>query len=136
ALDPCNTDAAGILALSYMSKRQFPDALAELDYILAFDPSNRQAIEIKAFCLWAMRVFEADDLLLTIPDISLHLRGHHALTKGDEAIPIIKRLVHIASFNSISIGLMHIDPVWDPIRSDPRFQELVAEKKPVNPKKF
>src|SRR5438094_395688 len=55
ALDPRNTEAGGILALSYMAKRQFPDALAVLDHILAFDPSNRQAIEIKAFCLWAMR---------------------------------------------------------------------------------
>src|SRR5947208_14538684 len=85
ALDPRNTEAAGILALSYMAKRQFPDALAVLDHILAFDPSNRQAIEIKAFCLWAMRDLEAADLLLTRPDSSLHLRGHQAMTKGHYA---------------------------------------------------
>jgi hypothetical protein len=25
-------------------------------------------------------------------------------------------------------ALLRLDPVWDPIRNDPRFQELVAEK--------
>jgi len=36
----------------------------------------------------------------------------------------------------ISIGVaitpsrLRLDPIWDPIRNDPRFQELVAEKKP------
>ena len=52
------------------------------------------------------------------------------LGNADEAIPIIKRLIHITAFTNISVGLMHIDPVWDPIRNDPRFQELAAEKKP------
>jgi hypothetical protein len=26
--------------------------------------------------------------------------------------------------------LLRLDPIWDPIRNDPRFQELAAEKKP------
>jgi hypothetical protein len=52
------------------------------------------------------------------------------LGNADEAISIIKRLIHITSFNSTSVGLMHRDPVWDPIRNDPRFRELVAEEKP------
>ena len=52
------------------------------------------------------------------------------LGNADEAIPILKRWVHVPSFTSNST-LLHIDPIWDPIRNDPRFQELlVAEKKP------
>jgi TolB-like protein/Flp pilus assembly protein TadD len=48
----------------------------------------------------------------------------------DEAIPVLNRLLHTSSFTEITPELMRINPVWDPIRNDPRFQELAAEKKP------
>ena len=52
------------------------------------------------------------------------------LGNADEAIPILKRLLDTSSPTEITTELMRINPIWDPIRSDPRFQELVAEKKP------
>ena len=35
----------------------------------------------------------------------------------------------------ISIQQMRIDPVWDPIRNDPGFQQLLAGKELVGPNK-
>jgi TolB-like protein/class 3 adenylate cyclase len=52
------------------------------------------------------------------------------LGNADGAIPILNRLLHIPSFTEITPELMRMNPIWDPIRSDPRFQELIAEKKP------
>src|SRR5438876_7654503 len=48
------------------------------------------------------------------------------LGNADEAMPILKRLLHTSSFTGITPELMRIDP----IRNDPRFKELVAEKTP------
>ena len=31
---------------------------------------------------------------------------------------------------AITPALLRLDPIWDQIRNDPRFQELAAEKKP------
>ena len=50
------------------------------------------------------------------------------LGDADHAIPILKRLLQIPY--PITPALLRLDPVWDQIRNDPRFQELAVEKKP------
>jgi TolB-like protein/cytochrome c-type biogenesis protein CcmH/NrfG len=52
------------------------------------------------------------------------------LGNANETIPILQRWIQVPSATSITRALLRIDPIWDPIRNDPRFQELVAEKKP------
>jgi TolB-like protein/class 3 adenylate cyclase len=52
------------------------------------------------------------------------------LGDANHAIPILRRLLTISYAGSITPALLRIDPIWDPIRNDPRFQELTAEKKP------
>ena len=52
------------------------------------------------------------------------------LGDADHAIPILKRLVQTSAPTEIVPTLLRLDPIWDSIRDDPRFQELVTEKKP------
>ena len=43
------------------------------------------------------------------------------------AIPIIERLLAVPAGREVSIPLLRLDPVWDPLRGDARFQRLIAE---------
>jgi len=52
------------------------------------------------------------------------------LGAADHAIPILKRLLQIQYAGAIPPAVLQIEPIWDPIRSDPGFQELIAGKKP------
>ncbi len=52
----------------------------------------------------------------------------HAMTgNSDAAVDELERLLSIPSFNSRA--MLRIDPEWTPLRSNPRFQKLVAEAK-------
>jgi len=56
----------------------------------------------------------------------------YSFPKGDadHAIPILEKWIQVPSFTEITPSMLRISTIWDPIRDDPRFQELVAEKKP------
>ena len=65
------------------------------------------------------------------PDKEENMAVIYALLEdADHAIPILKRLLQIPYGFAITPALLRLDPVWDQIRNDPRFQELAAEKKP------
>jgi len=255
-LAPRNIFAHNQLALTYAGLRRFPEALAAVDSVLAWEPTDTSALLQKASILWSMGDLEAVERLLANPGVSPPMRGLQALlerryaeaaqalsgavasgTRGrpgrkeklllalsqeragdiaaaratyqkaaqdfqreigevtpnspaeagartalglayaglgeaalaiaegqramainptskdpvdgpyferdmaqiyallsdaDHAIPIIKHLLHIP-FQDLSPGgmtpaLLRLDPVWDQIRDDPRFQELVSAK--------
>jgi tetratricopeptide (TPR) repeat protein/predicted Ser/Thr protein kinase len=56
------------------------------------------------------------------------------LGDADHAIPILKRILQMPCISvplgPITPALLRLDPVWDQIRSDPRFQNLCEEKQP------
>jgi hypothetical protein len=50
-----------------------------------------------------------------------------------EAVKTLQRLLSIPAGYNVSIQRLKIDPVWDPIRSDPGFQQLLAGKEHIGP---
>jgi TolB-like protein/tetratricopeptide (TPR) repeat protein/class 3 adenylate cyclase len=52
------------------------------------------------------------------------------LGDADHALPILQRLLQTSAPTEIVPTLLRLDPIWDQIRNDPRFQELAEERKP------
>jgi serine/threonine-protein kinase len=55
--------------------------------------------------------------------------------RKDQAIDLLQQLFAIPAGNVISPALLKIDPIWDPLRGDARFEKLVNDSyKPIEPK--
>ena len=86
-------------------------AIAEGQKGMAIHPSSKDPVE-------------GPDVEETMADI------YALLGDADHAIPILKRLLQIPYAHAITPALLRLDPVWDQIRNDPRFQELASDKQP------
>src|SRR5207253_9012319 len=54
---------------------------------------------------------------------------------ASDAIAILRQLLTIPAGDNVYISRLKIDPVWDPIRNDPGFQQLLAGKEQIGPNK-
>jgi hypothetical protein len=50
-----------------------------------------------------------------------------------DAVAILRRLLSVPAGQTVSIARLKIDPVWDPIRNDPQFQQLLTLKEHIGP---
>jgi len=65
------------------------------------------------------------------PKATAALAGIYAwVGEHDEAFPLLDHLLAVP--NGLTVPLLKLDPVWDPLRKDPRFQALI-DKYAANP---
>jgi serine/threonine protein kinase/Tfp pilus assembly protein PilF len=112
---PAEAGAHAALGIAYAGLGEAPSAIAEGQKAIAIIPTSKDPMS-------------GSDLEADMAQI------YALLGDADHAIPILNRLLLIPCENvtvgTITPALLQLDPVWDQIRSDPRFQELVSEKQP------
>ncbi len=100
------------LGLAYAGLGEATSAIAEGQKAMAIEPTSKDPVDGPA----------REERMANI---------YALLGDPDHAIPILKRLLQIPYGDAITPALLRLDPMWDQIRNDPRFQELVSEKQPV-----
>jgi serine/threonine protein kinase/predicted Zn-dependent protease len=99
------------LGQAYAGLGQAASAIAEGQKAMATEPTSKDPVD------GPVREESMADIYALLGD-------------ADHAVPILKRLLQIPYNGAITPALLRIDPIWDQIRNDPRFQELAAEKQP------
>ncbi len=99
------------LGQAYAGLGEAAAAIAEGQKAIAIDPTSKDPVD------GPVREEKMADIYALLGD-------------ADHAISILKRLLQIPYEGAITPALLRLDPVWDQIRNDPRFQELATEKAP------
>jgi TolB-like protein/predicted Zn-dependent protease len=103
----------GGLVLSY----QLINAEAQLGQRDEFEVEAQRLLQVLQKDKWSLPTAE-----------EARARGYAILGDADRAISLLERLLQETGSHALTPALLRFDPVWDPIRNDPRFQKLANAK--------
>jgi tetratricopeptide (TPR) repeat protein len=118
---PENDRLIGDLALTNMGLGEKTAALALAEHAMAVVPIDKDAIDGPG-------------------SIEILARMAARLGEPDRAIAAVQKLLSLPYASSLAVGvpltpaLLRLDPMFDPLRNDPRFQRLVASPGPKDTK--
>jgi tetratricopeptide (TPR) repeat protein len=130
--------SAGEEALPLLEARlgQQPDdifAMTELSWVYLALGRNADALRLSK---------QAADLLpvekdaMEGPDFQIGLAQIEARAGApEEAVKRLRRLLAIPAGGAASVAAFKLDPVWDPIRNRPDFQQLLSGPEQIGPNK-
>jgi serine/threonine protein kinase len=103
---PDDPDVASALGLAYAGLGRSAEALREGQRGIDLMPVSKDA-------------FDGPHYLIQLAQINARIG------RSGEAVEILKKVLSMVSGDFISPAALRLDPVWNPIRRDPRFQELL-----------
>ena len=109
------------IGTTYLALRRWSDAEHEMTRALALDSHYTLA---------------KTNLARTYVNSTGNIRRARQESEGvpghaEDAVKILRRLLTIPAGHVISLARLKIDPVWDPIRTDPDVQRLLSGPEPA-----
>jgi serine/threonine-protein kinase len=134
--EPDVAKSAGEQALPLLEARlrRLPDdtfAMTELSWVYLALGRNADALRLAR---QAAALISIEKDALTGPSFQVGLAQIESRVGApEEAVKRLRHLLSIPAGQPVSIALLKIDPVWDPIRDRPDFQQLLSGPEHVGP---
>src|SRR4030095_15957827 len=134
--EAAKSSAEQALPLLEASLRERPDdtfAMRELSWVYLALGHNADALHLSR---QAADLITIEKDALAGPTSQLGLAQIEARAGApEEAVKTLRRLLSIPAGDVASIALLKVDPVWDPLRDRPDFQQLLSGPEQVGPNK-